>query len=58
MGIYAYEVGPQGGEVLEFRTSTSFDIQVLAQTVDRWRAVVASLRAGPRVTAEVAPGAG
>ncbi|MCK9877131.1 cupin domain-containing protein [Frankia sp. Ag45/Mut15] len=43
---YAYEAGPQGVEVLEFRAATSFDIQILDQTVDRWRAIVNSLRVG------------
>jgi quercetin dioxygenase-like cupin family protein len=37
---YAYAAGEEGAEVLEFRASTSFDINVLDQTVERWRAIV------------------
>jgi len=37
---YAYAAGEQGVEVLEFRASTRFDIQVLDQTVERWRPIV------------------
>lgn len=55
---YAYEAGPQGVEVLEFRAATSFDIQVLDQTAERWRAIVASLaRAGVEAQAETQAGA-
>jgi quercetin dioxygenase-like cupin family protein len=37
---YAYAAGPDGVEVLEFRASTSFDIDVRDQTVDRWKPIV------------------
>ena len=41
---YAYEAGPEGVVVLEFRTRTSFGMQILGGQVDRWRknAVVAA----------------
>ena len=37
---YAYSVGNQGAEVVEFRTTTSFDMQILDQTVERWKPIV------------------
>jgi quercetin dioxygenase-like cupin family protein len=37
---YAYEAGPDGVEVLEFRATTNFDIQVKDQTVERWKPLV------------------
>jgi quercetin dioxygenase-like cupin family protein len=37
---YAYEAGPDGVEVLEFRATSSFDIQVKDQTVERWKPLV------------------
>jgi quercetin dioxygenase-like cupin family protein len=39
---YAYEAGPDGVEVLEFRSATSFDMQVFDQTVERWQPIVAA----------------
>ena len=39
---YAYQAGPDGVEVLEFRTETQFDMQVLDQTVERWEPIVAA----------------
>jgi quercetin dioxygenase-like cupin family protein len=42
---YGYAAGDQGAEVLEFRGSTSFDIRVLDQTVERWRPIVAAAAA-------------
>jgi quercetin dioxygenase-like cupin family protein len=39
---YAYEAGPDGVEVLEFRSATSFDIDVRDQTVERWQPIVAA----------------
>ena len=39
---YAYEAGPDGVEVLEFRTATSFDMKILDQTVERWKPIVAA----------------
>jgi len=40
---YAYEAGPDGAVVLEFRTQTSFDMQIPGGQLERWRrmAVVA-----------------
>jgi hypothetical protein len=37
---YAYSVGDQGAEVVEFRATTSFDMQILDQTVERWKPIV------------------
>lgn len=37
---YAYTAGPDGAEVLEFRTATSFDMRILDRTADRWRPIV------------------
>lgn len=37
---YAYAAGPDGVEVLEFRTATSFDITIHDQTPERWQPVV------------------
>ncbi|MFC5752426.1 cupin domain-containing protein [Actinomadura rugatobispora] len=42
---YAYTAGPEGVEVLEFRTSTSFDMKVYDQTVERWKPIVEAMRA-------------
>jgi quercetin dioxygenase-like cupin family protein len=39
---YAYEAGPDGVEVLEFRRATRFDIDVRDQTVERWQPIVAA----------------
>jgi quercetin dioxygenase-like cupin family protein len=39
---YAYEAGPDGVEVLEFRRATSFNIDVRDQTVERWQPIVAA----------------
>ncbi len=39
---YAYRAGPEGVEVLEFRTETQFDMQVLDQPVERWEPIVAA----------------
>jgi quercetin dioxygenase-like cupin family protein len=39
---YAYSAGPEGVQVLEFRVATSFDIQILDQTADRWKPIVAA----------------
>ena len=37
---YTYEAGPDGVEVLEFRSSTTFDMKMHDQTVERWQPVV------------------
>lgn len=42
---YAYEAGPDGVEVLEFRSQTSFDMKILDQTVERWKPIVAAATA-------------
>jgi quercetin dioxygenase-like cupin family protein len=42
---YAYTAGPEGAEVLEFRTATSFDMQILDQTAERWKPIVAAATA-------------
>jgi hypothetical protein len=34
---YAYEAGPEGAVVLEFRTETSFDMQIPGGQLERWR---------------------
>jgi quercetin dioxygenase-like cupin family protein len=36
---YAYSAGPEGVEVLEFRTATSFDIKVRDTSVEDWKPV-------------------
>ena len=38
---YTYRAGPGGVEVLEFRSSSSFDMQTLDQDVAKWHAFVA-----------------
>jgi hypothetical protein len=37
---YTYTVGEQGAEVVEFRSATSFDMQILDQTVEKWQPLV------------------
>jgi len=37
---YTYTAGPDGVEVLEFRSATSFDMKVFDQTVERWKPIV------------------
>ena len=37
---YAYEMGPDGAEVLEFRSATTFDMSIFDRTVERWKPVV------------------
>lgn len=37
---YAYQAGTDGVAVLEFRASTSFDMRVLDQTVERWQPII------------------
>ncbi len=39
---YTYQAGPDGVEILEFRTETQFDMQILDQTVERWEPIVAA----------------
>jgi hypothetical protein len=38
--LYAYTAGPEGAQVLEFRTATSFDMKVADQTPAQWRPLV------------------
>ena len=42
---YAYQAGPDGVEVLEFRAATSFDMRIFDQTVERWQPIVAAAQA-------------
>ena len=37
---YAYTVGDHGAEIVEFRSTTSFDMQILDQTVEKWKPLV------------------
>jgi hypothetical protein len=37
---YTYTVGEHGAEVVEFRSATSFDMQILDQTVEKWKPLV------------------
>jgi hypothetical protein len=42
---YTYTAGPEGALVLEFRTKTSFDMQVSDQTPAQWRPIVEAAQA-------------
>lgn len=42
---YAYTAGDDGAQVLEFRTSTSFDMKVFDQTPERWKPIVEAAHA-------------
>jgi len=42
---YAYQAGPEGVELLEFRDATSFDFVVHETSPARWRAIVETARA-------------
>jgi quercetin dioxygenase-like cupin family protein len=42
---YAYQAGPDGVELLEFRDATSFDFVVHETSPARWRAIVEAARA-------------
>jgi len=37
---YAYQAGPNGIEILEFRGAASFDMQIFDQTVAKWQPIV------------------
>ncbi len=39
--LYAYEAGPDGAVVLEFRAQTSFDMQIPGGQLERWRRMAA-----------------
>jgi hypothetical protein len=41
---YAYSAGPEGVEVLEFRTATSFDIKIRDTSVEAWKPVADAVR--------------
>ena len=40
---YAYTAGPEGIEILEFRTVSSFDMQI-TESIDRWGRIVDEVR--------------
>lgn len=42
---YTYKPGPEGVEVLEFRTANSFDIQFMGKTRTYWDKTIAALKA-------------
>jgi quercetin dioxygenase-like cupin family protein len=52
---YAYQAGPDGVQVLEFRAATSFDMQILDQTVERWKPIVDAALANHDRWLEVQP---
>ncbi len=37
---YAYQAGPDGIQILEFRGATSFDMQIFDQTVTKWQPII------------------
>jgi hypothetical protein len=39
---YTYTAGPEGVQILEFRSATSFDMQVFDQTPERWQPILAA----------------
>jgi len=41
---YAYQAGPEGVELLEFRDATSFDFVVREDNPERWKAIVETAR--------------
>jgi hypothetical protein len=43
--VHTYRAGPGGVEVLEFRASTSFDMQTLDQDVAQWQRFAATAAA-------------
>lgn len=42
---YAYQAGPDGIQILEFRSATAFDMQIFDQTVAKWQPIVAAATA-------------
>ena len=40
---YAYTAGPEGIEILEFRSASSFDMQI-TENLERWDRIVATVR--------------
>jgi hypothetical protein len=51
---YAYTAGPDGVEVLEFRGTSSFDMQI-TESLDRWGKMLESVRAHRDQWAEETP---
>ena len=52
---YTYTAGPEGVEVLEFRTTSSFDMQI-TETLPGWERVLAAVRANRDLWAAEAAG--
>jgi hypothetical protein len=52
---YAYSAGPDGIQILEFRSATGFDMKVLDQTVARWQPIVDVARANHEKWVELQP---
>jgi quercetin dioxygenase-like cupin family protein len=52
---YAYSAGPEGAEVLEFRTATGFDIKVRDKTIEQWRPVIEAVRGNGHLWANATP---
>jgi quercetin dioxygenase-like cupin family protein len=42
---YTYTAGPEGVQVLEFRSCTAFDMKVRDQTAEQWRPIMAAAMA-------------
>jgi quercetin dioxygenase-like cupin family protein len=54
---YAYQAGPEGVELLEFRDATAFDFVVHEDSPDRWRAIVETARENQEHWTAGTPGA-
>ena len=52
---YAYQAGPEGVQVLEFRAATSFDMRIVDQTVERWKPIIDAAAANHDRWVEVQP---
>lgn len=52
---YAYTAGPDGVEVLEFRSATAFDMKITDQTPERWRPIMESAIANQEIWAATRP---
>jgi quercetin dioxygenase-like cupin family protein len=53
---YAYNAGPEGVEVLEFRTATSFDMKIRDTSVEDWKPFADAVRAFGAQWAQAAAG--
>lgn len=42
---YTYTAGPDGVQVLEFRTATAFDMTIFDRTPERWRPIIEAVQA-------------